>query len=116
MPERSTFRRQLCSIPADLADWWCIGQQYEARSAFFGCRAATPEPSKPKRKLGAAGRAAIVVALKKPWKEEKAAVTKVAPTYAFFGEDRDHHQPRSPESAPMPQPILEHIDFNPALS
>jgi hypothetical protein len=42
---------------------------------------ATAESSKPKRKLSRAGRAAIVAALKKRWREKKAA-TKAAPVVA----------------------------------
>jgi hypothetical protein len=45
---------------------------------------ATAEPSKPKRKLSRAGRAAIVAALKKRWREKKAA-TKAAPAVAKKG-------------------------------
>ena len=41
----------------------------------------TSGPSKPKRKLSAAGRAAIVAALKKRWREKK-AVVKAAPAVA----------------------------------
>jgi len=40
--------------------------------------ATTLEPSKPKRKLSAAGRAAIVAALKRRWREKKATAVKVA--------------------------------------
>jgi hypothetical protein len=43
---------------------------------------ATPEPSKPKRKLSKEGRAAIVAALKKRWREKKAAAAKAAPAVA----------------------------------
>ena len=39
----------------------------------------TPEPSKPKRKLSAAGKAAIVAALKKRWAAKKAAAVKAVP-------------------------------------
>jgi hypothetical protein len=42
--------------------------------------AAIPEPSKPKRKLSAAGRAAIIAATKKRWRLAKAA--KVQPVTA----------------------------------
>jgi hypothetical protein len=39
---------------------------------------ATPEPSKPERKLSAAGKAAIVAALKKRWAAKRAAAKKAA--------------------------------------
>ena len=40
---------------------------------------ATPELPKPKRKLSKAGRAAIVAALKKRWRDKKAAAVKASP-------------------------------------
>ena len=42
----------------------------------------TPEPSKPKRKLSAAGRANIVAALKKRWAAKKAAAKKATAAVA----------------------------------
>jgi DNA-binding protein HU-beta len=42
----------------------------------------TTEKSKPKRKLSKEGRAAIVAALKKRWREKKAASVKAAPAVA----------------------------------
>jgi hypothetical protein len=38
----------------------------------------TPEPAKPKRRLSAAGKAAIVAALKKRWAAKKAAAKQAA--------------------------------------
>ena len=43
---------------------------------------ATPEPSKPKRKLSAAGRRAISEATKKRWAAKRAAAKKLAPAVA----------------------------------
>ena len=42
----------------------------------------TPEPTKPKRELSAAGKAAIVAALKKRWAAKKAETARVKPPVA----------------------------------
>ena len=43
---------------------------------------ATPEPSKPKRKLSAAGRKAIIAATKKRWALKRAEAAKAKPASA----------------------------------
>src|SRR5260370_20434892 len=43
--------------------------------------------------------------------------TRFAPEsiHASLGDDRHQHQPRNPEAGQMPQPIMKHVGFNPAL-
>jgi hypothetical protein len=85
MPEAPTLKRRKFSAAArrrmkeaQQLRWAKIRGESESPAP------ATAEPSKPKRKLSRAGRAAIVAALKKRWREKKAA-TKAAPAVAKKG-------------------------------
>jgi hypothetical protein len=62
-----------------------LGQQKPWAAIKSGAESPShtpPEPSKPKRKLSAAGKAAIVAALKKRWAAKKAEGVKAKPAVA----------------------------------
>jgi hypothetical protein len=85
MPEAPTLKRRKFSVAARRRMKEAQQKRWaKIRGESEPLAPATAEPSKPKRKLSRAGRAAIVAALKKRWREKKAA-TKAAPAVAKKG-------------------------------